>query len=62
MPCPVVSVMDGAAGLLAEEGMGFGMVEVELMEAKVLELVFGEAQFPGNINPADRKGIVMLRN
>ena len=52
-PHPAVLVMDGAAELLAEEGMGFGMVELELMEAKVFELVLGEAQFPGNISPAE---------
>ena len=61
MPHSVVSVMDGAAGLLAG-GMGFGMVKVDFMEAKVFELVFGEAQFPRNVGPAERNGIVMLQN
>ena len=54
--------MDGAAGLLAEGGMGVGMVEVEVMEVKVFELVLGETQFPGNISPVDREGIVVFDN
>ena len=62
MPHSVVLVMDGAAGLLAKGGMGFGVVEVEVMEAKVFELVLGEAQFPRNVGPAERKGIVVLWN
>ena len=49
MPRPAVLVVDGAAGLLTEAGVGFGMVEVEAMKPKVFELVFGEAQFPGNV-------------
>ena len=46
--------------LLAEGGMGVGVVKVEVMEAKVFELVLGKAQFPGNISPADREGIVVF--
>ena len=54
--------MDGAAGLLTEAGVGFGMVEVEVVEPKVFELVLGETQFPGNINPPDGEGVVMWLN
>ena len=35
--------MNGAAGIFAEVGMGFGMVNVELVEAEESELVFSEA-------------------
>ena len=59
MPRPVVLVVDGAAGLFTEAGVGFGVVEVELMEAEVLELVYGEAQFPRDVSPLDRKGIIV---
>ena len=48
-PCPVVLVVDGAAGLLTEAGVGFGVVKVEAMKLKVFKLVFGEAQFPGDV-------------
>ena len=53
MPRPVVLVVDGAAGFLAKASVGFGVVKVEVVKAKVFELVFGEAQLPGNINPPD---------
>ena len=52
--------MDGAAGLLAEARVGFSMVEIEAVTPKVVKLVFGEAQFPGDVVPADGKGIVMF--
>ena len=60
MPHPAVLVMNGAIGIFAEVGVGFGVVNVELMEVKVLELVFGEAQFPGNVSSIDRKGVIMF--
>ena len=46
---PVILVVNGAAGLLTEAGVSFGVVEVELMEVEVPELVDGEAKFPGNV-------------
>ena len=52
MPCPAILVVDGAAGLLAEAGVGFGMVKVKVDASKVCELVFSEAQFPGDVAPA----------
>ena len=58
-PLPVVSVMDGAAGFLAEASMGFGMIEVELMKSEELKLVDSEAQFPRDICPPDGEGIVV---
>ena len=58
-PCPVILVVDGAAGLLIEAGVSFGMVEVEVMKLEVLELVDGEAQFPGNVCPPDGEGVVV---
>ena len=51
--------MDGAARFLAEAGVGFGMVKVEIMEMKEFELVEGETQFPRDVCPPDREGIVM---
>ena len=48
-PHPVVLIVDRAAGLLTEAGVGFSVVKVEATKSKVLELVFGEAQFPGNV-------------
>ena len=58
-PRPIVLIVDRAAGLLTEAGVGFGMVKVELMEVEVLELVYGEAQFPRDVSPPDRKGVVV---
>ena len=58
-PLPLILVMNGAAGLLAKAGVGFGMVEVKVVEAEVFELVLGEIQFPGNVNPPDGEGVVM---
>ena len=60
MPHPAILVVDGAARLLAEAGVSFGVVKVEVTESKIFELVFGEAQFPGNICPPDGKGIVVF--
>ena len=51
--------MDGAAGLLAEAGVGFGMVKVEFTESEVFELIDSEAQLPGNVCPMDGEGVVM---
>ena len=59
-PRPAISLMDGAAKLLAETGVGLSVVEVEVVASEVVKLVFGEAQFPGNITPADGEGIVMF--
>ena len=39
--------------------MGFGVVEVEVVKAKELELVEGETQFPRDVCPSDREGVVM---
>ena len=58
----MVLVVDGAVGLLAEARVGFGIVEVEVVELKVFELVLGEIQFPGNINPPDGEGVVVWLN
>ena len=55
----MISIVDGAAQFLAETGVGFGMVKVEVAKAKELELVESETQFPRDVCPPDRKGIVM---
>ena len=52
--------MDGAADLLAETGVGFSMVEVKVVSSEIVKLVFSEAQFPGNITPADGEGVVVF--
>ena len=59
-PRPAVLVVNGAAGLLTEAGMGFGMVKVKLMEVEVSELVYGEAQFPGDVSSPNGKGVVVF--
>ena len=59
MPLPAILVVDRAAGLLTKAGVDFGMVEVEFMESEVFELIDSEAQFPGNVCPADGEGVVM---
>ena len=59
MPHPVVLVVDGAAQFLAEAGVGFGMVKVKITETKEFELVEGETQFPRDVCPPDREGIVV---
>ena len=40
--------------------MGMGVFEGELVEEKIFELVFGEAQLPGDVSPADGKGVVVF--
>ena len=52
--------MDGATELLAEADMSFCMVDVKMIVSEVVELIFGEAQFPRDVTPADGKGIVMF--
>ena len=52
--------MDGAARLFTETGVGFCVVKVEVVMSEVVELVFGEAQFPGDVAPADGEGVVIF--
>ena len=40
--------------------MDVGVVEGEFIEMEVLELIFGEAQFPRDVVQADGEGVVML--
>ena len=61
-PHPAVLIVDRAAGLLAEAGVGFGMVEVKVAEAEEFELVYSEAQFPRDITPPDGEGVVVWLN
>ena len=58
-PLPVVSVMDGAPRLPTEAGVSFGMVKGEVMKLKVLELIDGESQDPGNVTWSDGECIVV---
>ena len=58
-PLPAILVVNGAAGLLIEAGVGFGVVEDKVVESEEFELVFGETQFPGNVNPPDGEGVVV---
>ena len=59
-PHPVISPMDGTAGFLAKAGVGLCVVEVKMVTSEVVKLIFGEAQFPGDVTPADRKGVVVF--
>ena len=59
-PRPVVSVMDGAPVFFTEGGMGMSVVEGEFVEVEVLELVFGEAQFPRDVGWVDGESIVVF--
>ena len=58
MPRPVILMVDGATELFAEAGVSFCVVEVELISSEEVELIFGEAQFPGDITPADGESVV----
>ena len=56
----MILTMDGAAGLLAEAGVGFCMVEVKMIASEEVELISGEAQFPGDVTPADGESVVVF--
>ena len=56
----MILVVDGAARLLAKVGVDFCVVEVEMVTSKVVELVLGEPQFPGNVVPVDGEGVVVF--
>ena len=60
MPCPAISVVDGATLSFTEGRMGMGMFEGEFVAAKVLKLAFGEAQPPGDVGRADGEGVVVF--
>ena len=59
MPLPGVLIEDGTPRLLTEAGVGFGVVEVEVMELKISELIDSEAQSPRDVCPPNGEGIVM---
>ena len=61
-PRPAILVVDGAARLLTEASVGFGMAKVKVVEAEKSELVHGEAQFPRDVAPPDREGVVVQLN
>ena len=52
--------MDGATELLAEAGVSFCMVEVKMIAFEEVELIFGEAQFPGDITPVDGESVIVF--
>ena len=56
----MILVVDGTARFLAEARVGFYVAEVKVIASKVIELVFSEAQFPGDVTPADGEGVVMF--
>ena len=58
----MVLIVDGAAGFLAEASVGFGVIEVKVVEAEEFELVYHEAQFPRDIAPPDGEGVVVWLN
>ena len=54
--------MDGAARVLAEARVGFHVVEIKVVVSKVSELILGEAQFPGEVTPAEGESVVVFWN
>ena len=56
----MIVVVDGAAGLLAEAGVGSSMVKVNVVESEVSKLIDSETQFPGDVCPPDGEGVVMF--
>ena len=52
--------MDGATELLTEAGVSFCMVKVKMVASEEVKLIFGEAQFPGDVTPTDGESIVMF--
>ena len=52
--------MDGTAEVPTEVGVRLCMVEVEMVAPEEGELVRGETQFPGDVAPADGKGVVVF--
>ena len=52
--------MDGTAGVPTEVGVRLCVVEVEMVASEEGELVLGETQFPGDVVPADGKGVVVF--
>ena len=56
----MVLTMDGAAELFTEASVSFCVVKVEMVASEEVELVLGETQFPGDVTPADGKGVVVF--
>ena len=54
--------MDGATELLAEAGVSLCVVEVKMVVSEEVELIFGKAQFPGDITPADGESVVVFND
>ena len=52
--------MNGATRLLAKAGVSFHVIEVEVMVSEEVELISGEAQFPGDITPTDGESVVVF--
>ena len=52
--------MDGAARVLAEARVGFRVVEIKVVVLKVSKLILGEAQFPGEVAPAEGESVVVF--
>ena len=59
-PRPEMSVVDGATRLFAEMGVGSGVVQVEFVPAKEVELIDCEAKFPGDVGPMEGRGFNFL--
>ena len=56
----MILAMDGATELLAEAGVCFCVVEVEMVASEEVELIFGEAQLPRDVTPVDGEGVVVF--
>ena len=54
--------MDGAAYFLTEVGVGVSVIQVELVSAKEVELMYGEAEFPRDVCPMEWGRFGFLRS
>ena len=46
--------MDGAAYFPTEVGVGVSVIQVKLVSAKEVELMYSEAEFPRDVRPMER--------
>ena len=47
-------------GVLTKRHLGFCVVKVKMVTSKVVKLILGETQFPGNVAPVDGEGVVVF--
>ena len=54
--------MDGAAYFPTEVGVGVSVIQVELVSAKEVELMYSEAEFPRDVRPMEWGRFGFLRS